>query len=264
MDFAYFLPMNLTFKLILSAVIWMSLASIPLTAQIVNIEKKRIATDSAGWFGQANISFSGSKNTKQILSLSSGTLLEYKSKNNKDLWLLITDLSLISADKEKFSNAGFGHLRYNRKLGEAIRWEVFGQIQYNSLTKIERRLLAGTGPRFKLTQFDNAKFYLGVAYMYEYEELTAPVVVHKDNRISSYFSFTLTPEDEVSFTSTLYVQPLLKDAKDYRIASETSLTLGITKKLSLSSTFRYSYDSMPPLEVPKSIYAFSNALEVSF
>jgi hypothetical protein len=136
--------------------------------QVVNIERRRIATDTTGWFGSANMSFAGSKTTKSILSLFAGGLLEYKSKSNKDLWLLISEFSLISGDKEKFSNAGFGHLRYNRKLNETFRWEFFGQIQYNGLTKIDTRALGGTGVRIKLTQYEQAKFYLGIAWMYEY------------------------------------------------------------------------------------------------
>lgn len=240
------------------------LCSISLDAQIVNIERQRIASDSAGWFGQASISFSGAKNTKSILALSTGTLIEYKSKNSKDLWLLITDLGLISADKEKFANSGFGHLRYNKKLGEAVRWEVFGQVQYNSLTKIGKRILGGTGPRFKLTQYEHAKFYFGIAYMYEYEESLEPLVFLRQHRMTSYFSFSLLPEESVSFTSTIYVQPLLRDASDYRISNETSLVLGITEKLSLNASFRYAYDAVPPVGVPKSVYSFANTLEVQF
>ena len=114
------------------------------SGQIVNIEKKRIADDSTGWFGSANINFSGSRSTKSYLAFYAGTLLEYKSKSNKDLWLFITDLSVISAEQEKFSNSGFGHLRYNHKFGKSVRWEVFTQLQYNALTKIQRRaMLAG-------------------------------------------------------------------------------------------------------------------------
>lgn len=256
--------MNLVRKLCLSGIALLWMGQTMLMGQIVNIERQRIANDSSGWFGSAHLSFAGSKNTKETLAFSAGTLIEYKSKSTKDLWLLISDLSLITGNQEKFSNAGFGHLRYNRKIGGSIRWEVFTQIQYNSLVKVDRRILFGTGPRFKLTQLDNAKFYLGIAYMYEEEDLVEPIVVQKNNRMSSYFSFTLLPEDEVTFTSTIYVQPLLKDAGDYRLSNETSLILGITEKLNLSMTFRYGYDSRPPEGVPKSVYSFSNALEVEF
>jgi hypothetical protein len=233
-------------------------------AQIVNIERQRIASDTIGWFGHARVSFAGSKTTKSILALSSATLLEYKSRSTKDLWLLITELSLIKSASEKFSNTGFGHLRYNRKLGEVVRWEVFTQIQYNSLTKIDKRILGGTGFRFKLTPYEKAKFYLGVAYMYEYEELLDPLVYNKDHRASSYFTFSLFPADNVSLVSTMYVQPLLRDARDYRLSNESTLILDITKKLSLNATFKYAYDAVPPAGVPTNTYSFSNGLELEF
>ncbi len=232
--------------------------------QIVNIEKKRIADDSTGWFGSANINFSGSRSTKSYLAFSSGTLLEYKSKSNKDLWLFITDLSIISAEQQKFSNSGFGHLRYNHKFGKSVRWEFFTQLQYNALTKINRRVIAGTGPRFKLTQFERARFYLGIAYMYEYEEDIDPFLVHRDHRMSSYFTFTLSPEETVTFSSTTYGQPLLADWKDFRISNETTLSLEISKKLTLNSNFKYAFDSRPPDGVPHNIYSFSNGLELTF
>lgn len=243
---------------------FLTMYAMTLQSQIVNIERQRISTDTTGWFGQAAATFSGAKTTKSILAISANTLLEYKSKSNKDLWLFITELSLIKSESVKFSNSGFGHLRYNRKLGNAVRWEVFSQIQYNSLTKIDKRILAGTGPRFKLTQYDNAKFYLGVAYMFEYEELLDPRVFHKDHRLSSYFSFTLTPAENVSFISTLYVQPLIRDFRDYRISNESSLVLDITRKLNLNVSFKYAYDARPPVGVPLNTYSFSNGIELEF
>ncbi len=233
-------------------------------AQVVNIERQRIVTDTTGWFGSANLSFAGSKTTKSILSLFAGGLLEYKPKSDKDLWLLISEFSLISGDNEKFSNSGFAHLRYNRKLNETFRWEFFTQVQYNGLTKIGTRALGGTGVRIKLTQYEQAKFYLGISWMYEYEELIDPVDFNYDNRLSSYFTFTLLPEESVVFTSTTYIQPKFADFSDYRITNETNLTLGVTKKLNLSVTFKYNYDVAPPEGVPTNTYYFINALEIQF
>ena len=260
MDFAYFSHMYRTGLIISIVWLFVNIGN----AQIVNIERQRISTDSSGWFGHAIASFAGAKSTKSILAVSSATLLEYKSKSTKDLWLFITELSLIKSGSEKFSNTGFGHLRYNRKLGNVVRWELFTQIQYNSLTKIDKRILGGTGFRFKLTQYEQAKFYLGIAYMFEYEELIDPRVFHKDHRASSYFSFTLAPTETVSFISTLYVQPLLKDARDYRIANESTLVLAITRKLNLNASFKYAFDSRPPEGVPTNTYSFSNGIELEF
>jgi hypothetical protein len=233
-------------------------------AQVVNIERQRISSDSTGWLGQARVNFIGAKNTVSLLSFSAGTLLEYKSKSNKDLWLLITDIGLTKGDGAEFVNTGFGHLRYNRKLSGGVRWEFFSQIQYNSLLHINRRALFGTGPRFKLSPYDNAKFYWGVAVMHEYEESTEPRVIRRDARLSSYFSMTLLPQESISLSSTIYVQPLLQDFMDYRIANETALTLAITKKLNLVATFHYNFDAFPPAGAPRDSYFFSNSLEIGF
>ncbi|MDQ3015501.1 MAG: DUF481 domain-containing protein [Bacteroidota bacterium] len=232
--------------------------------QIVNIERKRISADSTGFLGSAYLNFAGAKTTKSVLSLGTGILLEYKSKSTNDLWLFISDFSLISGEKEKFSNNGFGHLRFNKKIGKAIRWEVFTQLQYNSLTKIDKRALLGSGLRFKMTQYEKARFYLGIGVMYEYEELLEPRIIHHDQRSTNYLSFTLMPEETVSFASTTYVQPLLKDLRDYRIYTENTLDLDITKKLTFIATIKYGYDTRPPEGVPTSTYAFSNGIKITF
>lgn len=247
----------------LGIVILLGLSSM-LYGQIFNIERKRIPSDTVGWLGSANMRFAGSKSTKSTIALSAGTALEYKSRSTRSLWLFVTDFSLVTGDKEKFSDNGFGHFLYNYKLGNTIRWEIFTQLQYNSLTKLQRQALVGTGPRFKLTQYENAKFYWGIAYVYEYEEVSDSTMLHRDHRGSSYFTFTLTPEETVTFSSTTYVQPLLTDLGDFRISNETNLTLDISRKLTFIASLKYFYDSRPPFEVPKNIYSFSNGLELIF
>ncbi len=118
----------------------------------------------------------------------------------------------------------------------------------------------------KLTpeQYKLAKFYFGIAYMSEYEELLEPVDYIRENRISSYFTFTLEPYEGVTFVSTTYAQPRVNEFNDYRLCNETSLNLGITKKLTLSTTFNYNYDAAPPEGVPTSTYYFINGLELEF
>lgn len=233
------------------------------TGQILNVEKERIVSaDSAGWFGDFGINLSAARNTKNHLVFSANSHLQHKRP--KSLFLLLMDFGLVKAEGEEFANSGFGHLRYNTKLGEVVRWEAFTQLQYNRLTKINQRFIAGTGPRFKLTPYESAKFYWGIAYMFEYEENVNPVVILRDHRISSYFSFTLTPVETVSFISTTYVQPLIKDFNDYRVLNESVLKLGISGSLSFNTTFQISYDANPPFEVPLLTYALMNGILFEF
>jgi hypothetical protein len=100
--------------------------------------------------------------------------------------------------------------------------------------------------------------------MYEYEELVNPNVILRSHRLSSYFSFTLTPVENVSFISTTYVQPLLKDFADFRLHNENVLSLAITGNLSLDIRFQISYDAEPPEAVPNVIYKSVNGLTYQF
>jgi len=251
-------------RLLLSIVLFACATS--LGAQIVNVEKKRTPTDSI-WVGSIELSFAGSKTTKSTLSIFSGGTLQYKP-NKKDYWLFDTRYSLVSGDGEKFSNTGYGYILYNRRINDSpFKFEVFTTVQYNGLTRINLRANGGAGIRLKLTPDDYilAKFYMGVAYMYEYEELLEPVDYLRENRISSYFTFTLEPYyEKVTFVSTTYAQPRLNDFNDYRFSNETSLILAITEKLKFDTTFNYNYDAAPPEGVPSSTYYFRNGLTMTF
>ncbi len=233
------------------------------SAQIVNVERNRIASsDSTGWFGNAGINFTTTKTTKSYLSFGINTGIQLKTRNS--IFLLLTDFGVVNAGGQQYVNNGFAHLRFNSRVSKVIRWEVFTQVQYNSLTKVHVRELAGTGPRIKLTPYENAKFYWGVAYMFEYEEVTDPAEIHRDNRLSSYFSFTLKPQDNVTFISTTYVQPLIRNFSDYRLLNEDVLSLAITGNLSFNVSFQVSYDAAPPEGVPTVTYKSVNGLTYEF
>ena len=233
-----------------------------LEAQIINMENKRIATDTTGLAGKMGVSLSASRFTKSYVAAELSGQLQYKTKNN--VYLLVGDFEIVNAGGESFNNSGFGHFRFNHKLSDVIRGEIFTQIQYNSVTKITRRVLNGVGLRFKLSQHETAKIYWGLVAMYEYEEVSDPKIINKDYRVSSYFSFTLAPVENISLKNTTYVQPKIEDFKDYRLANNTSLHFGITEHLKFTTVFSFLYDSRPPIDVPTINYQVKNGLNYKF
>lgn len=100
--------------------------------------------------------------------------------------------------------------------------------------------------------------------MIEIEELIEPDVSHFDHRLSSYFTFTLLPQEDVSFVSTTYVQPKIDHFSDYRILHENSLSFGISAKLNFSLRFTLAYDRMPPVDIPELTYYLLNSLSYQF
>ena len=228
----------------------------------MNIEQKRIVTDTIGWAGSADLGFRLSKNIQTEFALSTSAHLQFKT--DKSLYLFLGNIALVEAGDQRFVNSGFSHLRYNRKFGKMLRWEAFTQIQYNKILKVNQRVLAGAGPRLKLVSTDHFKLYQGTLYMYEYEEVTEPEEVHCDHRVSAYVSASWFPSENTDLSTTWYFQPLIEDVADFRLAGQLKLSVGISKHLKFTTSFNYLLDRNPPIEIPQEVYALANGLKYSF
>ena len=226
------------FLVILSFVIIPNLIS-----QVVNIESKRMRTDTTGWSGEAEANFQLSKSTDEIFDL--GAKIHFQCKTENDLWLFLNELRLIKGAGTEFVNSGFAHVRYNRKVTKSLlRWEFFVQYQYNKSLEVGQRVLAGSGPRFKLYDSDKFRAYVASLYMYEYQESVDKLIIERNHRTSSYLTFTFD-FDRVQFSNTVYYQPNMRDLKDYRILSQSDLIFKIFENLKFKTGFNYRYDTRP-------------------
>lgn len=251
------------------AAAFMAVGSTPLAAQIVNIESSRLHTDSARVGGQANLSFHFSdNNNRRLLTTRSALVLQLKSKNYRDLWLLLANADLSRANGEAFSNSAFLHARYNRKLGGGRwRWEVFGQLQSNRLLGIQTRLLSGAGPRLKWLGRPWANAYAGALYMYEYEAAAvAPRPIERQHRLSAYLSATLNLPRWLPglFITTTYYQPRLDKGADFRLSHESSLEFSITARVKAIARYTFLYDAFPPAGIRSRAQVVEQGLKVAF
>ena len=174
--------------------------------QIVNVESLRKVTDTSKWSGNISLDVSLIKNRNDIFKITNRAHLQYR--NNRNLYLIVTNLNFQQLDSSKFVNSGTVHLRYNYKFRPKIAWEVFFQSQYDAVSNIDLRNLIGSGPRFKLGTSEKYKFYMGTLVMYEYEKSTEILGtnVNRDARGSAYLSFSLYPSNQFSVVSTpLYI-----------------------------------------------------------
>ncbi|WP_299335961.1 DUF481 domain-containing protein [uncultured Psychroserpens sp.] len=234
-------------------------------AQVVNIETLRKSTDSAKWSGSVSLDISLIKNTNDIFRIANKAHVQYNDKTN--LWLFVNDLNFQKVEGNSLVNRGTQHLRYNRKVSDRIKWEAFGQAQYDAISEIDFRGLLGTGPRFKLSENDNYKFYLGTLVMYEYERASDVISdrIQKDIRGSAYLSFSMYPTETISIISTSYYQPKIDAFSDYRLSSNTSLLFEIFKDLAFKTNFNYFYDAFPvSSSIPKTQFELTNGLLYTF
>jgi hypothetical protein len=233
--------------------------------QIVNVENSRLHSDTTGWMGGAGASVNLNKNAVQVLGINLESQVQYKAPSQKSIWLLLGNYSFLKAGKDKLVSQGFVHLRYNYKVNNWLRWEVFGQYQNNPVLFIDHRFLLGTGPRFRLYRQNKTRLYAASLLMLEDEkELTNPVFKHTDLRNSSYVSLSLIPNGQLELVNTFFYQPLLKDFSDYRFLNQLSVKVKAGKHISLGVKFNYLNDSKPAGTAPSTTYTLATGFDYDF
>lgn len=214
-------------------------------AQLVNIESKRMQTDSIRFALKTDLLFNYSNNNGDYLfQVGSNTATQYKSKDLKKIYFFISNYNLVRSKDQDYQNAWFFHFRYNQKMTKLLRLEAFVQNQSNTLLTISSRKLVGAGIRLKFISTPATKAYFGNAYMYEIEKIEATNQHFYNHRSSSYLSLSHTVgQPKLDFTGSLYFQPLYRDIGNHRILAQLKTELPISKVLSISALYNYFYSS---------------------
>lgn len=237
-----------------------------LFGQIVNIEERRIhgAADSVYWYGSLRLGANVSKVVDQIFRFNTTGHVQYKKGRSRTLMLL--DGNFLRAGKKDFNETAFAHLRFNLQIKEPIEWEAFVQTQYNKLLLIELRSLIGSGLRFRLLKDQSQKnvAYLGLAYLFEYNQFLEGFGDSDLHRLSTYVSFSLHPWEGVKLVNTTYYQPAFNDFNNYRLATEWRLDTPLGKKLTFFTDLTFKADYSLPTGVPRNTYAWLNGLAFKF
>ena len=232
------------------------------SSQVINTENRRMKQEGEGWTGNVDLGFSMIKNTREILQFSNNTHIQYY--RSKSTLMLLNELVLMRVNQDRLLNRGFQHVRYNYEVRPYLIPEAFVQAQYNQLWRIDVRLLAGVGPRFRIYQTDTSRIYWGALVMYEYEQVNQGTTFNRDFRFSTYLSGGYTFKENLDFRTITYFQPRVDAWEDFRISTENSLRVGITSKLGFKTTFSLSFDSRPPDDLQDTFYSWVNGLSFKF
>ncbi len=237
------------------------------SAQLVNVESKRLQNDSIRFAAVLRASYSYKQNNTSTFSLLNGSAtVQGRSKSLKDIFLVLGSYDLTKSNFININNAGFVHLRYTRKIFDYIHWELFGQTQTHEKLLIDNRTLIGTGPRFKLVDKPAFNSSLGTMYMYEIEKTLEEIPQQNLNhRLSTYFTFTYAfPNDVCEISTITYYQPVLTNFNDCRITNQTSLSFKVIKYISFEVGVNYLYDTSPPEGVISNSFATKMGIKASF
>ncbi|MGY6562781.1 MAG: DUF481 domain-containing protein [Luteibaculaceae bacterium] len=232
-------------------------------SQIVNIESQRLNSYSEGWAGNIRLNINHIQNRTELTEFRNVSNLRY-TWDNKSI-MLITNLALLRTNRESVLNEGYQHVRYNvdSKENDRFSWETYEQVQYNRVLNLALRVNVGSGPRYRFLDRDTLRMYAGASVMFEYEK-EIPTVEHYDIRMNLYYLVNFNFSERFQLAAIFYYQPKPNDNTDYRLSSEVSFDIVITKRVSFNSGLRLFFDSAPPPDTPDFIYRFENGLVYRF
>ncbi len=232
-----------------------------LYGQIVNIEEKRILSDSNGFRGAISLAINYNKTTSKLLQGNAQTTLAYVL--NKNRWMFFGYINQVSADAKDYLNNAYAHIRYNRLLNSWLVLESFVQYQYDKQKKILYRFLGGTGLRAELLKEENYLLSTGFTPMLE-KEILLDNTEEQAFRLSTYLSFYFKIKPFFTFRHITYFQPRLDDFEDYRISSENMLEFLITRNFSFQFSTYLQYDTTPAPDVPDLFLSTSSGILIKF
>lgn len=235
-------------------------------AQIVNIESRRMRTDSVRISGFAQLGLSLIKNDDlSLFQFSGDAAVQWKSKDLKTEILFLSSYKTSRSRQVDYVDVLFGHLRLTRELSPFFRWELFQQYQKNPPLGISSRILTGTGPRIKFLNTDRFSGYFGTHYMYETEIQQESGRMLRHHRSSSYMSFTIQfPSLKSELVTTTYYQPEWGNASDFRVFSESQLLLTLTQNLVWRTDLQIFFDRAPPEGIRRKAMSLIQGIKYQF
>ncbi|MDQ6959684.1 MAG: DUF481 domain-containing protein [Mariprofundaceae bacterium] len=235
---------------------------------IVNVEAAHAGPPADGFSGSATVSFGGaSGNSNRFRGRADGRLQWHAGRH--------TDFAVFSYDYGKSrgrtdTNREFAHLRHRFQFTPAWALEGFVQAERDEFARLSFRSLAGGGLRRTLLERDAvAAVYLGLGAMYEREILlrdfrTSDPRGESIGRANTYLSMQTRFNAQTRFSSTIFYQPAVTDATDFRLLEEASLHVRLADGMELRLDVEVRYDSRPPQTVKTTDTTYTTGITVSF
>ncbi len=259
-----------------AALILMTTTAPPAEANIVNVQSAMSGDVKPGLTFKLTGSLKWFTGNADIMFLTGSPMATIKA--GKHLLLGFGNVAFATSNDTRIIFRTYEHIRYRYKAKKWLTPEVFVQHAFDEFRRLSIRALAGVGPSFKVLDLPTVDLSLGVAYMFEYEKYSQldvddgmggqrectpadddpmadpPFIcdtngTQKNHRGSTYLMGSYNLDDRVSIVESLYFQPRLDDFSDFRIMSDTTLKVALTKRVSIANSFVVAYDADPPTGV---------------
>ena len=230
----------------------------------VNIESMRNEKDDAfSGFLQGGLNFQ--KSNIDILEANASVRLDYHIRKYREKILFLGSYGLGQQDGKDFKNEMFTHLRLNAypiDKKSPLSGEAFYQIQKDDFELLQIRQLFGCGGRIESSKNKSLRLAFGLGMMADHEKIKGVehnVVIRSTNYLS-----LLHKTDKFNTFAVIYLQPRIVQPSDFRVLTEVTNEIKITKVLSFNFTLSYRYDSDTPEGVIKNELKSNGSLKYNF
>ena len=252
-------------------------------AQILNIERSRVAQDSADYVtGKAAFNFSmfnrnaGRNNPNNFLQLTFDGSSAYVSEKHSYQLLGNLNYLLVNYTSRESRNTvasnWYAHFRVNLLRKRQLSYELFTQYQADLARGLEVRSLTGGGLRYALLWEDDVHVAIGSGLMYEHEEWKDP---EQEGRLrvadllksTNYASVRAKFNEQVGTNAIIYYQTgydhTIARVRN-RISGDISFDVKVLNRLSLKTSFSCTFEDKPIVPVTKFVYSITNGVQYEF
>jgi hypothetical protein len=247
------------------------------TAQILNVDRNQILTDTAK-FVTGSIAFKFHLDNKNASTEQKNSYISLENKNDlvfvglKNNYMILSQIKYFNSTGGTFISTGYAHTRANFMKMNKISVEIFSQIQYDRNRFMNNRFLFGGGLRWRLTNTAKSGIFLGTELMYEHEKWDNPeednTFIKKDlPKFSGYLSMRISANKISTFRSVIYYQTgydpepgIMRNRFSYDLQFEIEMS----RKLLFTVKFTGAYEDHPIYPINKFIYAIENGLVWAF
>jgi putative salt-induced outer membrane protein YdiY len=230
----------------IAAILLLPLMSVSVYA-ISNIETQRPGPPPEGWSGHVEFSASGKSGDVDEDRYALGGRLGFRTGSNTVFGVLQS--AQTRAQGVKTADESFAHLRGIHQHSDRVASEAFVQFQENEFASLLSRYLAGGGARVALlSREDVVSVYMGLGVFHEWEKTDLRTFTERREtwRLNNYWSVQHKLNEQVNWYSTVYLQPNLDDAEDYRALLDAGLRVRLTGSLHLRVSYNLRHNSSPP------------------
>ncbi len=242
-------------------------------AQILNIEKHRLNSDSSNFLFKGSVGMqlynrsAAADEPVNLFGVNASLNAQYSA--GEHAFIAIAQSNYLEINDNPWLNFGFAHLRGHFFSDRSTSFETYGQYSYDNFRGLDPRVLLGANIRQALTKNGEFELIVGGGPMYEWENWNHPSTQEVREvsflKLSSFVILRQSLSEWVDFNTIVYYQSGYDDAIGdfrHRYSGTVNINTRLSKRWSLNNSFHYTYEDKPIVPITKFIFDWRVGLSI--